>query len=52
MDWVDWEQPPLLLLAYVLVQGMVGIIGGASLGAALGYLENRKLAAEQRARVR
>lgn len=44
----DWEQPPLWLLQYVLVQGMVGIIGGASLGAALGYLENRKLAEEQR----
>jgi hypothetical protein len=31
---------------------MVGIIGGASLGAALGYLEQRKLAAERRPRVR
>jgi hypothetical protein len=29
-----------------------GLIGGASLGAALGYLENRKVAAEQRPRVR
>lgn len=29
-----------------------GIIGGASLGAALGYLESRRLAAEQRPRVR
>jgi hypothetical protein len=47
-----WDQPPLLLVQYVLVLGMVGIIGGASLGAALGYLENRKLAQEQRPRVR
>jgi hypothetical protein len=48
----DWEHPPLWLLQYVLVQGIVGIIGGASLGAALGYLEERKLAEEQRPRVR
>ena len=32
----DWERPPLLLMLYVLVQAMVGLIGGASLGAALG----------------
>jgi hypothetical protein len=38
----DWEQPLLSQMLYVLVQGMVGIIGGASLGAALGYLERRK----------
>ena len=38
---IDWEQPPLLLMLYVLVQGMVGVIGGASLGAALGYLDGR-----------
>jgi hypothetical protein len=48
----DWEQPSLLLVLYVLVQAMVGLIGGASLGAALGYLEQRRLAAEQRPRVR
>jgi hypothetical protein len=42
----------LLLFVYVLVMGMVGIIGGASLGAALGFLENRKLAQGQRPRVR
>ncbi len=47
----EWEQPSLLVL-YVLVQGMVGIIGGAFLGAALGYLEQRRLAAAQRPRVR
>jgi hypothetical protein len=48
----NWEQPPLLLLAYVLALGMVGIIGGASLGAALGYLEKRRLAEGQTPRVR
>ncbi len=48
----DWNQPPLLLLLYVQVQALVGIIGGASLGAALGYLERRKLAERQRPRVR
>ena len=31
---------------------ITGIIGGASLGAALGYLESRRLAAERRPRVR
>ena len=49
---IDWEQPSFLLVLYVLVQAMVGIIGGASLGAALGYLESRKLADRQRPRVR
>ena len=48
----DWERPPLLLVAYVLVQAMVGLLGGASLGATLGYLENRRLAERQRPRVR
>lgn len=48
----DWDQPRLVLLLYVLVQAMVGLIGGASLGAALGYLERRKLAQGQRPRVR
>ena len=48
----DWEHPPVWLLQYVLVQGMVGIIGGASLGAALAYLERRKLTEERRPRVR
>jgi hypothetical protein len=48
-----WEQrPPLMLVLYVLVQAMVGLIGGASLGAALGYLEERKLAEKRRPRVR
>ncbi len=36
-----------------VVSGAIeGLIGGASLGAALGYLEQRRLAAEQRPRVR
>ncbi len=43
---------PLLLLLYVLVQGVVGLIGGASLGAVLGYLGNRELTERQRPRVR
>ena len=49
---IDWEQPPLWLVLYVLVQALVGLIGGASLGAAFGYLESRKLAEERRSRVR
>jgi hypothetical protein len=48
----DWEQPPLWQMQFVLVQGMVGIIGGASMGAALGYLEGRKLVQERSPRVR
>jgi hypothetical protein len=36
---IDWERPLLSLALYVLVQGMVGVVGGASLGAAVGYLE-------------
>ena len=48
----DWEQPPLWQILYVLVQGVVGIIGGTALGAALGYLERRKLARERSPRVR
>ena len=35
-----------------MTYAIAGIIGGASLGAALGYLESRRLAAEQRPRVR
>ena len=35
-------------MLYVLVLGLVGLMGGASLGAARGYLEYRKLAAERR----
>jgi hypothetical protein len=49
---IDWEQPPLWLVLHVLVQPMVGLIGGASLGVALGYLESRKPAEERRPRVR
>jgi hypothetical protein len=53
------EMPPLIILdrsllleLYVPVQAMVGLIGGASLGATLGYLEKHRLGAEQRPRVR
>jgi hypothetical protein len=48
----NWEHPPLWLALYVPVQAVVGLIGGASLGAGLGYLENRKQAAERRPKVR
>jgi hypothetical protein len=36
----------------IILYAITGTIGGASLGAALGYLENRKLAERQRPRVR
>src|SRR5215211_4327268 len=36
----------------IALYAITGIIGGAALGAALGYLESRKLTAEQRPRVR
>jgi hypothetical protein len=36
VEFVEIWQAPSLLLRHVLVQAMVGIIGGASLGAALG----------------
>jgi hypothetical protein len=49
---IDWEQPTSFLVQYVLVQGMVGVAGGASLGAALGNLEKRRLAEGQSPRVR
>jgi hypothetical protein len=49
---IDWEQPPLWLMLYVLVQAVVGIMGGGSLGAALGYLEHRKSATQGEPRVR
>jgi hypothetical protein len=51
-DFVELRQAPLLLLQHLLIQTVIGLIGGASLGAALGYLENRKLAQGQRPRVR
>jgi hypothetical protein len=38
-DFAELWQAPVLLLQHLLVQIMVGLIGGASLGAALGYLE-------------
>ena len=52
VEFTEVWQDPQLLLQHLLMQAMVGIIGGASLGAALGYLESRRLAAEQRPRVR
>ena len=38
--------------SFVINLATIGVIGGASLGAALGYLESRKQAQERRARVR
>ena len=52
VEFTEVWQAPQLLLQHLLMQAMVGIIGGASLGAALGFLESRRLAAEQRPRVR
>ena len=51
VDFVELQQAPLLLLQHVLVQAMIGLIGGASLAAALGYLEHRKLTQGQKPRV-
>jgi hypothetical protein len=51
-EFTEVWQAPRLLLQHLLMQAMVGIIGGASLGAALGYLESCRLAAEQGPRVR
>lgn len=52
VEFTEVWQAPQLLLQHLLMQAMLGIIGGASLGAALGYLESRRLAAEQRSGVR
>ena len=38
-DFAELWQTPLLLLQHLLIQAMVGLIGGASLGVALGCLE-------------
>ncbi len=51
VDFAEFQGAPLLLVQHVLVQAMVGLIGGASLGAALGYLENRRVAEVRRPRV-
>jgi hypothetical protein len=42
VEFVDVWQAPLLLLQHLLTQLMVGLTGGASLGAALGYLACRE----------
>ena len=52
VDFDKLQHAPLLLLRHALVQAMIGLIGGASLGAALGYFETRQLASEQGPRVR
>lgn len=51
-SFTELWQARLLLMQNMLAQTMVGIIGGASLGAALGHLEKRKLVRERSARVR
>lgn len=51
----DFLKSSIPILRQVGVVGSItvaGVVGGASLGAALGYLENRKLLAEQTPRVR
>ncbi len=52
VDFTELWQAPPLLVQHLTMQVVVGIIAGASLGAALGYLESRKLAGEGRPRVR
>ncbi len=51
-DFLRASFPIIRLVGEVGSIAVAGLVGGASLGAALGYLENRKLAAEQSARVR
>jgi hypothetical protein len=51
VDFTELWQAPPLLVQHLTMQVVVGIIAGASLGAALGYLESRRLSAEQRPRV-
>ena len=51
-DFVRFSIPMLKQLGEAGSITITGIIGGASLGAALGYLEHRKLTEERRPRVR
>ena len=51
-DFIRFSIPILRQLGETGSIAITGTIGGASLGAALAYLENRKLAEEQRPRVR
>jgi hypothetical protein len=51
-DFVRFSIPILRQLGEAGSYAITGIIGGASLGAALGYLEHRKLTEERRPRVR
>jgi hypothetical protein len=48
VEGIDVGPPPYRAVLYVLVLSTVGLMGGASLGAALGYLEYRKLVAGRR----
>ncbi len=51
-DLIRFSIPILRQLGEAGSYAITGIIGGAALGATLGYLEERKLAAQQRPRVR
>jgi hypothetical protein len=51
-DFLRFSIPIIRQLGEAGSIAITGTIGGASLGAALGYLEKRRLAAEQRPRVR
>ena len=51
-DFLRFSIPILRVLGEPGSYAVAGLVGGASLGAALGYLENRKLAEEQRPSVR
>jgi hypothetical protein len=51
-DLIRFSVPIIKQLGETGSIAITGIIGGASLGAALGYLERRKLVAERRSRVR
>jgi len=51
-DFVRFSIPALRQLGEPGSYVVVGLVGGASLGAALGYLETRKLASERRPRAR
>ena len=51
-DFLRFSIPILRALGEAGSIAVAGLVGGASMGAALGYLESRKLAEETRPRVR
>ena len=50
-DFIRFSIPVLRQLGESGSYVVIGLVGGASLGTALGYLESRKLASERRPRV-